>query len=42
MKDNRKGFTLVELLGIIVVLGIVVSIGIYAVTTSIRKAKEKT
>ena len=42
MKINKKGFTLVELLAIIVVLGIVASVGIYAINSSLKKAKEKT
>ena len=41
IKINKKGFTLVELLAVIVVLGIVASISIYAITNTIRKTKEK-
>lgn len=38
---NKKGFTLVELLAVLVVLGIVVSISIYTITSIINKTKEK-
>ena len=41
IKINKRGFTLVELLAVIVVLGIVASISIYAITNTIRKTKEK-
>lgn len=39
---NRKGFTLVELLAVIIILAIVVGITIPAVLTTTKKAKEKT
>jgi len=38
---NNKGFTLVELIAIIVLLALVMSIGAISVTTVIKKAKEK-
>ena len=38
---NRKGFTLVELLAVIIILAIVVGITIPAVLTTTQKAKEK-
>ncbi len=38
---NKKGFTLVELLAVIVILGLVAGISIVAVFTSLRKAKVK-
>lgn len=40
-KLNRKGFTLVELLAVIIILAIVVGITIPAVLTTTQKAKEK-
>jgi len=40
-KLNRKGFTLVELLAVIIILAIVVGITIPAVLTTTNKAKEK-
>ena len=40
-KLNKKGFTLVELIGTIVVLALVVSISAYAITNIINSAKEK-
>ena len=43
MRDlNRKGFTLVELLAVIIILAIVVGITIPAVLRTTKKAKEKT
>ncbi len=41
-KLNRKGFTLVELLAVIIILAIVVGITIPAVLTTTKRAKEKT
>lgn len=41
MKKNRKGFTLVELLGVIVVLAIVGGIATLAITNYIGNSKEK-
>ena len=40
-KINKKGFTLVELLAVILLLGIIVSISIFTITSSIKKAREK-
>ena len=39
---KKKGFTLVELLGVIVILGILLLIGIPAVTNTLANAKKKT
>lgn len=41
MKNNRLGFTLVELLATIVLLGIVTGITGYAITNLIKSSKEK-
>ena len=41
MKTNRKGFTLVELLGVIVVLAIIGGIATLAITNYIGNSKEK-
>ena len=41
-KLSEKGFTLVELLAVIVVLSLILSFGIYFISESISKAKEKT
>lgn len=40
-KNNRLGFTLVELLAVIVLLGIVAGITGYAITNLIKSSKEK-
>lgn len=39
MKRNEKGFTLVELLGVIVILGLLMAIGIAAVTKYVQKGR---
>ena len=41
MKKNRKGFTLVELLGVIVVLAIIGGIATLSITNYIGNSKEK-
>ena len=42
MKElNKKGFTLVELLVVIVILGIIMSIAIPSITSSIERSKDK-
>ena len=41
IKNNKKGFTLVELLAVIVILGVIASIGIFAINNTIKKSKEK-
>lgn len=41
MKKNNKGFTLVELLGVIVILVAILLIAIPTVTSSIERSKEK-
>lgn len=41
MKKNRKGFTLVELLGVIVVLAIIGGIATLAITNYLGNSKEK-
>ena len=38
---NKKGFTLVELLAVIVILGLITGISIVAIFTSIGNAKKK-
>ena len=40
-KINRKGFTLVELLVVIVILAVIMSIAIPSVTSSIERSKQK-
>ena len=37
---NKKGFTLIEVLGVIVILGILTMIGIYAVSTNIEHSRK--
>ena len=39
---NKKGFTLVELLAVIVILGVLLMIAVPAVQNVIKKAKNKT
>lgn len=39
---NRKGFTFIELLGVIIILGVVMVITIPLIITSFQKSKEKT
>ena len=42
MKElNKKGFTLVELLVVIVILGVIMSIAIPSITSSIERSKDK-
>ena len=38
---RQKAFTLVELIGIMVVLGLIILVGVPALTTSLRKANEE-
>ena len=40
--NNKKGFTLVELIGTILVLGVVVSIIIISIVSIINSSKQKT
>lgn len=40
-KMNRKGFTLVELLVVLVILAVIMSIAIPSVTSSIERSKQK-
>lgn len=42
MKNNRKGFTLVELLAVIVILAIIMIIAIPAVLSTMEQARQKT
>lgn len=42
MKDTRKGFTLVELLAVIVILAIIMIIAIPAVLSTMEQARQKT
>lgn len=39
---NKKGFTLVELIGVITLLAVIVLISVPIITSSIRNTKEKT
>lgn len=42
MKElNKKGFTLVELLVVIVILGVIMSIAIPSITSSVERSKDK-
>ena len=42
MKElNKKGFTLVELLVVIVILGVIMSIAMPSITSSIERSKDK-
>ena len=41
MKKNNKGFTLVELLAVIVILSIILSITIYIAIKAVNAAREK-
>lgn len=41
MKNNKKGFTLVELLAVIVILAVVILIAVTAVIPRMNKAKER-
>ena len=42
MKElNKRGFTLVELLVVIVILGVIMSIAIPSITSSIERSKDK-
>ena len=41
MRDNNKGFTLVELIATIVLLALVASIGTYSITSIVKKSKEE-
>lgn len=41
MKNNKKGFTLVELLAVIVILAVVILIAVTAVIPRMNKAKKK-
>ena len=40
-KLNKKGFTLVELLAVIVILAVIMSIAIPSITSSIERSKDK-
>ena len=40
MKDNNKGFSLIEILAVVVILGIVSTIGIVSVTRLIDNSKK--
>ena len=42
MKKNNKGFTLVELLAVIVILGLLMAIAIPSVTKYITQSRKKT
>ena len=40
MRINNKGFTLVEVLAVVVILGVIAGIAVYSVLSSINKSKE--
>ena len=40
MKNNKKGFTLVEIIGVVAILGIVAVIGLVSVNSIIQKGKK--
>lgn len=40
-KLNKKGFTLVELLVVVIILGVIMSIAIPSITSSVERSKEK-
>ena len=41
MKNNKKGFTLVEIIGVVAILGIVAVIGLVSVNSIIKKGKNE-
>ena len=41
VKDKNKGFTLVELLAVLVILGVIVTIAIPTVSSTLNKQKDK-
>lgn len=41
MKNNNKGFTLIEVLGVVVILGILATIAVVGTTKYLRQSREK-